>query len=38
MEDQILLDYGIEIPKIVRNKVRDKVNIKFEFLLIKKSD
>ena len=31
-------DYGIEIPKIVRNKVRDKVNIKFEFLLIKKSD
>lgn len=31
-------DYDIEIPKIVRNKVRDKVQIEFEFQLIKKSD
>ena len=31
-------DYNIEIPKIVRNKVNDKVTIDIEFQLIKKSD
>jgi polyisoprenoid-binding protein YceI len=31
-------DYEIEIPKIVRNKVSDEVDIKFDFQLIKKSD
>ena len=31
-------DYKIDIPKIVRNKVSDKVSIRFDFKLIKKSD
>ena len=31
-------DYAIEIPKIVRNKVSDVVNILFNFKLNKKSD
>ena len=31
-------DFGIDIPKIVRNKVSDTVNISFDFQLIKKGD
>ena len=31
-------DFGIDIPKIVRNKVSDTVTISFDFQLIKKGD
>jgi len=31
-------EYGVEIPKIVRNKVSDVVTIQFDFILTKKSD